>query len=143
LTGAAARRIPERGGNYSARAGDPPHLGHHQLRLREDRGQHEHRQGTVEARIRKAECAAVALFEVDARVCILGLRRGEVDLGMVDRGQPAERRSLQQCEGQAAGAAADFDYVLAVGDPGVLDKQRRQAPAPAAHQSFIIAGIAR
>jgi hypothetical protein len=83
------------------------------------------------------------LLETDARIFILRLCRGEVDLGMVDRGQPAECRLLRQGEGQAAGATADLDYVLAVGDAGMLDKQRRQAPAPAPHQPLIIVGIAR
>ena len=43
LAGAPAGRVPERGSDHPARPGDPPHLRHHQLGLREDRGQHQHR----------------------------------------------------------------------------------------------------
>ncbi len=71
---------------------------------------------------------------MDARVSILGLRRGEVDLGLIDRGQPGEPGGLCEREGQAAGAAADFEYLFAIRDAGVLDKERRQAPAPPPHQ---------
>ena len=48
-------------------------------------------------------------------------------------------RSLHDETCEALFMTSGFVY----GDAGVLDKPRRQAPAPAAHQSFIIAGIAR
>ena len=82
------------------------------------------------------------MLEADPWVVVFGLRGGEVDLGMVDRGEPGERRFLRQREGQAAGAAADFEHLLAIRDAGMVDEQRRQMPAPASHQLFVIARVA-
>ena len=79
---------------------------------------------------------------MDARVPVLGLRRSEVDLRLIDRGQPSEPGGLGEREGQAAGAAADFEHLFAIRDAGMLDKERRQAPAPPPHQPFVIARVA-
>src|SRR5690348_1597348 len=79
---------------------------------------------------------------MDARLVVLRLCRGEVDLRLIDRGQPSEPGGLGERESQATGAAADFEDLLAIRDAGVLYKERRQAPAPPPHQSFVITGIA-
>jgi hypothetical protein len=72
---------------------------------------------------------------MNARVAVLGLRRREVDLRLIDRGQPGEPGGLGEREREAPGAAADLEHLLTICDPGVLDKERRQTTAPPPHQS--------
>jgi hypothetical protein len=79
---------------------------------------------------------------MDARVPVLGLRRSKVHLRLIDCSQPSEPAGLGEREGQAAGAAADFEHLFAIRDAGMLDKERRQASAPAPHQPFVISRIA-
>jgi hypothetical protein len=59
---------------------------------------------------------------MNARVAVLGLRRGEIHFGLIDRGQPGEPGGLGERESEAAGAAADFEHLFAIRDAGVLDK---------------------
>jgi hypothetical protein len=57
---------------------------------------------------------------MDARVVVLGLRRREIDSGLIDRGQPSEPGGLCERESQATGAAADLKHLFALRDAGVL-----------------------
>ena len=61
----------------------------------------------------------------------------------IDRSRSTgRRRRSRRARSQATGAAADFEHLFAIGDAGVLDKERRQAPAPPPHQPFVITRVA-
>src|SRR4029077_19865672 len=90
----------------------------------------------------EAELGRVALLDPDARIRVPRPGRVDVDLGVVDGGQLLEIDRARQGEGEAAGAAADLEQPLTRCGPGVLDEERREPAAPAAHDLLVAIRIA-
>jgi hypothetical protein len=78
---------------------------------------------------------------MDAWVAVPGLRRREIDLRLIDRGQPGERRGLGERESEAPGATADFEHLFAIRNAGVLDK--RAAPGAGSSGPSIVRNCPR
>lgn len=91
----------------------------------------------VEGRIGERQGTRVPDLEVDARVAILALRVVDIHRRKIQAAHAPNLGVPGQTRTETPGAAPDIQHALGPDDPGEVDEQRREAPAPSPHQQLV------
>ena len=136
-----ATRIPHGGADHRARPRHALHLGNRLRGLRHE-VQHQQREDAVEGAVGQREGVHVAGLEAHTGVAVQVAGVGDIRGREVDSQHAPGARALRHGEGQAAGAAADIEHVLAVRGADEVEKRADEPPAPAAHDPLVAFAVA-